>query len=151
MLRLILPTTLRSLVNAAEPVESITTMEAVAERRGVVEVRCPSLKNRPRYEVELQDWIAPLVAELDEETEAANMDAPEIIEDYQGFSDRFSVRVVWSRWEGVPPADRVPIILEAYRRSRRAGELPNITLARGLFGRSSAKELRRMAGTHRSA
>jgi hypothetical protein len=92
----------------------------------------PVKKNRPSYETASREWIAPIVTELNSDQETGQPEAPTILEDYQAFSDRFSVRVVWSKWESVPPADRVPIILEAYRQSKRAEESPNITSARGL-------------------
>ena len=92
----------------------------------------PVRKNRPDYEVELKEWIAPIVAELNETPGTAGTDVPDIVEDYQAFSEKFSVRVIWTRWDRVPPEDRVPIILEAYKQSKRATDLPNITHARGL-------------------
>ena len=92
----------------------------------------PVKKNRPSFESGIAEWIAPLVAELDAEEGTDAPDAPTFIEDYQPFSDRSSVRVVWTKWEGLPPAERVPVVLEAYKRSKRAAELPNITSARGL-------------------
>ena len=92
----------------------------------------PVRKNRPTYETDLNDWIAPIVTELDADLETGQEDAPTILEDYQAFSDRFSVRVVWPRWEGIPPADRVPVILEAYKRSKRVEDVANVTSARGL-------------------
>ena len=101
----------------------------------------PVRKNHPEYEVKLKDWITPIVAELDEATGSGGDDAPEIIEDYQAFSEKFSVRVMWSRWEGVPVEDRVPIILEAYKRSKRTADLPKITHARGLTSDQQNMEL----------
>ena len=102
----------------------------------------PVRKNRPSHETDLKDWIAPLVAELDADAETGGEDAPTILEDYQAFSNRFSVRVVWPPWEGVPPADRVPVILEAYRRSKRAEDVASITSARGLTpGEHKGEEL----------
>lgn len=92
----------------------------------------PVKKNRPEYEVKFADWLSPIIAELNEAKGSGGAGAPEIVEDYQAFSDKFSVRVIWSMWEGVPAEDRVPIVLEAYNRSNRAADLPKITHARGL-------------------
>ena len=92
----------------------------------------PVRKNHPEYEVKLKDWITPIIAELAEAAGFGGDDAPEIIEDYQAFLEMFSVRVIWSKWDGIPAEDRVPIVLEAYKRSKRAADLPKITHARGL-------------------
>ena len=61
----------------------------------------PVRKNHPEYEVKLKDWITHIIAELDEAAGFGGDDAPEIIEDYQAFSKKFSVRVIWSKWEDV--------------------------------------------------
>lgn len=92
----------------------------------------PVKKNRFGFEQAYNELVASIAMELEMDAVTGLPDAPNIIEDYQPFSDTFSVKVVWNRWGDVPPADRVPIILEAYRRSRRAEDLPKMTSARGL-------------------
>lgn len=92
----------------------------------------PVTKNRPPVEKAAEEVIAAMSAELDADERTGNSAAPSIVEDYLPFSKRFSVRVIWDRWKDVPPSERVPLIVEAYRRSKRAGDAPHITTARGL-------------------
>lgn len=89
-------------------------------------------KNRPTLEEAAETLIAKISNELDADSETVNADAPEIVEDYAAYSNRFSVRVVWDLWQNLPPAERVPIILAAYARSNRAAEKADITSVRGL-------------------
>ena len=105
----------------------------------------PVRKNRQSVEEIAEPFVSAMVRELDADEEAGSPDAPTIIEDYQTFADRFSVRVVWDRWQGVPPAERVPMILESYRRSKRKDEAANITAVRGLTpSEARMEEMREM-------
>ncbi len=93
----------------------------------------PVKKNRPTSEESIDVLIGRLSTELDADADTSeNASAPVFLENYQPFSDRFSVRVVWSGWQGVPRDVRVDAILEAYRRSKRKDELSNLVAAVGV-------------------
>ena len=92
----------------------------------------PVIKNRPVVSENAETLIQAIACELDEDEEEGGSYAPRIIEDYSVYSERFTARVIWTRWKDVPPTERVPIVLEGYRRSMRANDVPNLTTVRGL-------------------
>ena len=89
-------------------------------------------KNKQSREQAAESLIKAIVKELNADKETGPAGAPRIFEDYETYSDRFSVRVIWDEWLHVPPAERVPLILEAYKRSKRGEDVKEITSARGL-------------------
>jgi hypothetical protein len=93
----------------------------------------PVIRKKPAFGESRDGLIQQLTTELNNDSDKpADANAPLIYEDYDGFSDRFAVRVVWHTWSGVSAADRVGIILEAYKKSKRSVDVERITSAIGL-------------------
>jgi hypothetical protein len=92
----------------------------------------PLIKTQPKPAHGHPELVNELARELRDPKPQGGTGVPDIYEERQTFGNHLNVRVVWDKWEGIPHAERGPIILDAYRKARDEVEMLNITLALGL-------------------
>lgn len=69
---------------------------------------------------------------MDKEGVSSTPETPTVYEEPQPYGDSLKVKVIWSKWEGVPLEERGSIILDAYYQAGLQEELSRITIALGL-------------------
>ncbi|HEY3245908.1 MAG TPA: hypothetical protein VGM03_21410 [Phycisphaerae bacterium] len=85
---------------------------------------------RPRHS--RPDLVDELAREMHTTGTSASPDIPTIYEEPQPYGNNLHVKVIWSRWAGIPVEQRGAIILDAYEKAGLKNELRRITVALGL-------------------
>jgi hypothetical protein len=92
-----------------------------------MEAAMPVIKKSAKPPHEHPELVAALADELRNPHTKGGAGIPDITEESQTFGGRIHVLVLWDRWQGVPQAQRGPIILDAYRQVRGEREMLQIS------------------------
>jgi hypothetical protein len=99
-----------------------------------------SVQRIPRpFRSDRRDLVQIISDEINRDSPDQRPGEPQIIEEYLPGSGRFSVTIIWERWQEVPTHERGAVIMDAYDMSARHGEVSNINATLGVTPEEAEK------------